>query len=509
MRLLLTTLNAKYIHTNLALHSLRAATLAMGKSIDLMEFTINNEDDLIFSELLRGDYDLICFSCYIWNIERTLALAEALKKARPEIQILFGGPEATHRAEELMRRYDWLDMILSGEGEESFPQLVQALLGEKEKLFEVQEGIPGLYFRRNDQVNPTHPAIPVDLSQLAFPYTDEELMGEKILYYESSRGCPFSCSYCLSALERGVRALPLERVWQDLDRFLTNQVKQVKFVDRTFNFDRNRAIEIFQYLIEKDNGISNFHFELCGELIDAKTLTVLEKARPGLFQLEIGVQSTDPNTLMAINRSGDFAKLSAAVGKIIEFGNIHIHLDLIAGLPLEDYNSFIRSFNHVYALRPHHLQLGFLKLLPGTPIFGEIKTYDYQYRTRPPYEVISNQFISPEDLVRLKMVETVMDLYYNRGGFRETLDFITENRGDGAFSFYEEFSGFYYNAGYQLRSHKKENLYRILREYGWRMDTQEPGYGQEVENRLIKDMNATLNSEAVRKFVFKGWALEG
>jgi radical SAM superfamily enzyme YgiQ (UPF0313 family) len=317
MKLLLTTLNAKYIHTNLALHSLRAATMAIGQSVELIEFTINNEDDLIFSELVRGDYDVICFSVYIWNIERTLALTEAMKKARPQIQILLGGPEATHRAEELMRRYDWLDMILSGEGEESFPQLVKALFGEPEKLQERLEGISGLYFRREDRVSPTYPAIPVDLRQLPFPYSDVELKTDKILYYESSRGCPFSCSYCLSALERGVRALPLERVRQDLDRFINNQVKQVKFVDRTFNFDANRAIDIFLYLMQKDNGVTNFHFEMCGELIDSKTLTVLERARPGLFQFEIGVQSTYPKTLIAINRKGDFAKLSFAVEKII------------------------------------------------------------------------------------------------------------------------------------------------------------------------------------------------
>lgn len=511
MKGLLTTLNAKYIHTNLALHSLFTAGKEIpGISLSLMEFSINNEDDLIFGELIRGEYDLLCFSCYIWNIERTLPLVGALKKANPSMKILLGGPEATHRAKALMEETPGVDLILAGEAEETFPRLLEALERQKKSNEENQTGalvgIPGLFYRTGEGVQFTEEPNPLKVSYLAFPYEEQELLTDKILYYESSRGCPYSCSYCLSALERGVRALPLDRVKEDLNRFLEKGVKQVKLVDRTFNFDRTRAKELFSYLMEKDRGITNFHFEICAELLDDATMDLLQEARPGLFQFEIGVQSTNQKTIEAVNRHGNFEQVAQSVKRLMTIGNIHLHLDLIAGLPFEDYNTFIRSFDQVYELRPHHLQLGFLKVLPGTPIAKQVEEFGYEYRAKPPYEILSNQFLSPSDLVHLKMVEKVLDLYYNRGGFETTLDFLIAERKEGPYSLYYDFATYFYEQGHQLRNHKKEALYRILWHYGKGLDKYKTGVAVEVEDHLTYDMNQTLNTEAVRKFMKEGWS---
>lgn len=502
MKVLLTTLSAKYIHNSLALNALYAASGAGKQDIEVMEFSINNDDDFIYGELLRGGYEVICFSCYIWNIERIIPLAGWIKEAKPGTKVVLGGPEATNRAQELMETYPFLDLIVCGEGEGTFGSLVNSGFSNPSK-------IPGLFYRQDGQVYQTEPALPMNLSVLPFPYEECDLETDKILYYESSRGCPFSCSYCLSALEKKIRALPVERVCQDLDRFLLHRVKQVKFVDRTFNYDRRRALELFRYLMEKDNGFTNFHFEICGELLDFPTLDLLKDARPGLFQFEIGVQTTNEDTLEAIRRTGDFEMLAGAVRTILASGNIHVHLDLIAGLPLEGYNAFIRSFDQVYGLMAHQLQLGFLKLLPGTPLFEEKVRYGYRYRTTAPYEVLSNRCMTPEDLVSLKDVERVLDLYYNRGGFRESLAWAIECKGEGAFAFYHDFASFYVREGFHKRPHKKEDLYRIFWQYGQEADHTLPGFGQGILERLKEDMKRTLNSEAIRKFEKEGWTPVG
>ncbi len=505
MKVLLTTLNSKYVHSNLALKYLYAVCAKRGDILELREFTVNNGDDYIYGEILRNEYDMVCFSCYIWNTERILYLAENLKKARPETIFLLGGPEVTFRAAEVMKKNRHIDFLLQGEGEESFPRLLDAVSDpDGAGSF---AGIRGLLYRREGKIYINPVPEPTEFGEIPFPF--RSLVGEadKIMYYESSRGCPFSCSYCISSLEKKVRPLPLERVREDLSYFIYKNVRQVKFVDRTFNYDSNRCMEILRYLMETDNGVTNFHFEICGDLMEQKILDLLSRARPGLFQFEIGVQSTNEETLRAIHRRCDFLKLKANVERLVEMGNIHIHLDLIAGLPYEDYESFGGSFNRVYSMKPHMLQLGFLKILPGTPIWEQAEEYEYQYQSKAPYEVISNMFLSAGELAKLKMVEHVFDLYYNKGGFEKTLKYLALVQHGSPFSFYEEFAQFYYQSGFQHRSHKKEDLYRIMNLYGSRMERVATGIGERLQELLAEDMARTLNPEAIKKFTKTGWEL--
>lgn len=507
MKVLLTTLNSKYIHSNLALRYLYAVACDVTDNLCLREFTINNDDDYIFGEIILGEYEIICFSCYIWNIERILNLSGIIKKAKPQTVIVLGGPEAAYSAAEILNDNPAIDFIISGEGETAFPELLRVLTDNRIKR--PIEEIKGLVYRESAAIHANAPASAVDFRLVPFPYRTLAVEADKIIYYESSRGCPFNCSYCMSSLDKGIRALPMERVKQDLSYFIHKKFKQVKFVDRTFNYDKDRATEIFEFIIANDNGITNFHFEICGELMNEEMLSLLERVRPGLFQFEIGVQSTNQRTLKAINRTGDFSILSANVRRLKDSGNFHLHLDLIAGLPYEDYNSFRQSFNDVYNLHPDQLQLGFLKLLPGTQIREKAEEYSYVYREKAPYEVISNRFISAHGFVRLKMIEKVLNLYYNRDGFSGILEFSIRELGKEAFDFYEEFANFYYLKGFQHKSHKKEDLYRIIRLYGWWKDRSLPGIGGRMEEMIIRDMNRSLNPDAVKKFFKKGWALEG
>lgn len=503
MKVLLTTLNSKYVHSNLALKYLYAVSTEAGHNIELREFTVNNPDDYIYGELLRNDYDLICFSSYVWNIEKTLYLVENVKKAIPEIKVLLGGPEVTWRGPDIMKKNRNVDFILTGEGEETFPKLLNALA--EPDVSSNFEGINGLLYRHDGKIYVNPATAPVDFTAVPFPF--HSLVGEsdKIMYYESARGCPFACSYCVSAIEKGIRPLPIDRVKADLSYFVYKGVKQVKFVDRTFNYNDARCMDILRYLMETDNGVTNFHFELCGDIISPELLNLLEKARPGLFQFEIGVQSTNETTLTAINRRCDFPKLSANVERIMNMKNIHLHLDLIAGLPHEDYEGFANSFNDVYRLKPHMLQLGFLKLLPGTPIREQVEEYSYQFRAKAPYEVISNKFLTAIELARLKMVEHIFDLYYNRGGFEGSLGYLAHELHSRPFVFYEEFAAFYYLKGYQHRSHNKEDLYRIFYLYGCWKDRSEPGTADRLKQLLTEDMARSLNPEAIKKFMKTGW----
>lgn len=497
MKILLTTLNAKFIHSNPAIRSLWASVERDGHIPDIVEFTINHNDDYIFGEILRGGYDLVCFSCYIWNIERSLYLVENLKKANPATAFMLGGPEAGQRAVSLMKEHPAIDYVLKGEGEENFRDFLN-YYGNQQAYAEIK----GLHFRMDGKIYVAPEPDYVDFAGLPFSYENLVCEKDKIIYYESVRGCPYSCSYCLSSIERGLRALPLERVKKDLSYFIYKRVKQVKFVDRSFNYSDQRACEIMSYLIERDNGVTNFHFEMLGDLISENMLKLLEGARKGLFQFEIGIQSTNDETNRAINRKSNFELLSQQVKKVIGLGNIHVHLDLIAGLPYEDYESFKKSFNDVYGLKPHMLQLGFLKLLYGTPLRGDKEKHGYVFRSKAPYEVISNNYINAGELVRLKMVETVLDLYYNRGDYEKTLSWYAEEVFADAFRFYENFSRYYYREGFQHRSHNKESLYRILYAYGVSEDRE-----RETEMLLEEDMAGGLNPEAIKKFKKTGWEL--
>lgn len=505
MKILLTTLNSKYVHSGLALRYLYQVSRDSGLDIALQEFTINNEYEYILGELIKGEYDLVCFSCYIWNIEYIKRLGEDLKKACPGTGILLGGPEVSYEATEFMNTHKWVDMINRGEGEMTFYQLCKVFVRGTDDF----STVGGLTYREGGEILSTvdNPLIPMD--ELPFPYKDLELEYDKVIYYEASRGCPFRCSYCMSSIDKRIRALSLDKVYVQLQFFIDRRVKQVKFIDRTFNYDKKRAYEIWKYLIENDNGITNFHFEICADLLDDEDIVLLKTARKGLFQFEIGVQTANPITLKAINRNSDIHCAFSMIKKLISMGNCHIHVDLIAGLPYEGYRSFSLSFNKLYALKADELQLGFLKVLKGTPLYEKRDEYGYFYSSIAPYQVISGDFISSKELVMLKDIERVLDLYYNRGGFRKTLEVWIEATGE-PFSFFEVFAKYYCEEGHHHRYHKKEDLYRILDAFSWYMAANGhvgESFIDKTRECLTEDMIDTLNEDAVKRFFKKGWKL--
>ncbi|MGI6751320.1 MAG: DUF4080 domain-containing protein [Anaerovoracaceae bacterium] len=500
MKILLTTLNAKYVHSAPALRYLYNSAGGYGKFIHIHEFTINHNDGHIFTEILRNDYDVVCFSCYIWNGERILYLAENLKKAAPQMKIILGGPEATQRWDDILERQEAIDFVVLGEGEKVFPMLLNALLQKQDWT-----DIPGLAGRVKDGIFYNQPDEAMDFSQVPFIYDKIPWEDDRIIYYEASRGCAFRCGYCLSSIDKTVRQRPIHMVKKELDHFLRGKVRQVKLVDRTFNLDPQRCYDLFKYLMDNDNGVTNFHFELCGELITAQHIELLKRARQGLFRFEIGVQSTNEETLKACNRPGNFDRIKENVKALRVVGNIVLHLDLIAGLPYEDYNTFRKSFNDVYSLLPDELQLGFLKMLPGTALRKEAEKYGYVYRRKAPYEMISNDFLSIEDVIKLKDIEHVLDLYYNKGGFKSTLEYLTGIKGTTPFDFYSEFADYYYGEGLQHRSHSKESLYRIMYGYGLRKSIEYPELWVLVKELLREDMAKYLNPETVKRFDKIGW----
>lgn len=501
MKILLTTLNAKYIHSNLAIRYLFAAATEHVRTLSLREFTINNDDGYIFTELIRGDYEVVCFSCYIWNIERIKQLAKDLKKAKPHVKILLGGPEVSFDTLAFMEENPYVDFVIMGEGEVVFKEVAMQLQQGNDNF----ERINGLAYRKEDKLHCNPVKEVLDFETVPFPYDWLVCEKDKVVYYESTRGCPYRCAYCLSSVEKQIRALPVERVKEELSYFIHKGVKQVKFIDRTFNWNKDRALELIKFLIDNDNGITNFHCEICADLVEDTFIDLIGTARKELFQFEIGVQSTKEETLTACNRNNDFSVIRKNVEKMVALRNAHIHVDLIAGLPYEDYDSFRDSFNNVYALGAENLQLGFLKLLKGTPIREKIEDYGYVYREKAPYEVISNGYLTAQELVKLKMIETVLDLYHNRGGFKGTLTYLTTQVCVSPFHFYEEFSNFYYLRGFQHVSHKKEDLYRILGAYGiWKLKIKNFEEA-EIKELLALDMKNTLNQDAVKKFERKGW----
>lgn len=496
-KVLLTSLNSKYVHSNLALKYLYMAGKEHCPGLEIREFTINNSRDYIFNELVMGDYDAVCFSCYIWNIEKTTELAADLKKAKPQVSILFGGPEVSYDSAEFMQNHAFLDFLIYGEGEGVFADWCRVYENGRD-MSEIQ----GLVYREGDEVVVNGTQIPLAFGESKFPYGEFACEGDKVIYYEASRGCPFNCSYCISSLDRRIRELSVDRVKSDLTHFMAQNVKQVKFLDRTFNFDKKRSLDLFRFLIENDNGITNFHFEVCADLLDDEIFDALKGARHDLFQFEIGIQSTNGPTLEAVNRSTNIDKVKENVRRLLDLGNAHIHVDLIAGLPYEDYATFRNSFNEVYGLGADNLQLGFLKMLKGTQIREQAGQFNYKFMDSAPYQVISNDFISAMELCRLKQIEEVLDLYNNRGGFKTSLAYAIEAMGVTAFDFYEKFAEFFYMNGFQHRSHKKEDLYRIFYAFG-----QEAELGEKLPVLLEQDLEATMNFDAVKKFKRKGWEI--
>ena len=424
-----------------------------------MEFTINQRLEFIADELYRQQPDVILFSCYIWNVDMLKTLCPLLKKILPTCIIGFGGPEVSYESEVFLQANPSVDLIMRGEGELVFSELLNHLdFGIPASLHEIKS----MTFRNGDNIVSTVQQEPLDLSLLPFPYAEDfHDVENQIIYYESSRGCPYSCGYCLSSIEKGVRFVPLENVYVALQKFLDHKVRQVKFIDRTFNCKKSHAMGIWRYLAEHDNGVTNFHFEITADLLDQETIDFLHTVRKGLFQFEIGVQSTNPKTIEAINRNVNFDKLSEIVRKIKDGGNIHQHLDLIAGLPYEDYDSFGRSFNDVYALRPEQLQLGFLKVLKGSMIYNRQQEFNIVYQDTAPYEVLTTHMLPYEDTLRLKAIEEMVETYYNSGKFLNTLAYLVPLY-ESPFAFFEQLSQYWIaeNCHYQYQS--KVGLCNIL-----------------------------------------------
>lgn len=467
-KVILAALNAKYIHSNLALRYLsRFQDNNRKHHVETMEFTINQRLDFIAEELFRKQPDVVLFSCYIWNVEMLRQLCPILKKIMPDCVIGFGGPEVSYESETFLRENPAVDFVMRGEGELVFTKYLEHLdAGNPATLGEIES----LTYRQGDEIFSTPQMHPMDLALLPFPYEDDfSDVQNQIIYYESSRGCPYHCGYCLSSVENGVRFVPLDKVLPDLQKFLDKNVPQVKFIDRTFNCRKSHAMAIWKYLHEHDNGVTNFHFEITADLIDQETIDFLKTVRKGLFQFEIGVQSTNPQTIRAINRNVDFAALSEIVQQIKDGGNIHQHLDLIAGLPYEDYDSFGRSFNDVYALHPEQLQLGFLKVLKGSMLHQKQKEFEIVYHDTAPYEVLTTHELPFADTLRLKYVEEMVETYYNSGRFLHTLAYLVPLY-ESPFAFFEALSQFWIGENYHYLGLSKMGLFDVL----WRFVEQNP-----------------------------------
>ena len=491
MKLLLAAVNAKYIHSNLAVYSMKAYCRAFAEHIELAEYTINQQEDEILKDLYRKKPEVLCFSCYIWNISFIKELIRNVKKILPDTVIWAGGPEVSYDAEQFLEEMPEVFGVMCGEGEETFRELTQYYVNlerNTEKGTELEK-IDGIVFRKGKEIQKTAPRAILDMDTLVFPYQDMELFHHRIIYYESSRGCPFSCSYCLSSIDKKLRFRSTKLVKQELQFFLDNQVPQVKFVDRTFNCKKEHALEIWRYIQEHDNQVTNFHFEIAADLLTEEEIALIHTMRPGLIQLEIGVQSTNEDTIREIRRKTSFEKISQKVRQVQAGKNVHQHLDLIAGLPLEGYDSFRKSFDDVYGLRPQQLQLGFLKVLKGSYMYEKREEYGCVYKQREPYEVLSTNWLSYGEICRLKGIEDMVEVYYNSGQFTRTIEALEKEFSD-AFAMYEALADFYEKKGYFGISHTRIRRYEILLEFLEEQGKEDLAYFRE---RMVFDLYAREN----------------
>lgn len=459
MKILLTAINAKYIHSNLAVYSLKANAGQWEPQVELAEFTINNQKDDILKEIYRRKPGVLCFSCYIWNLDYVEEISREFHKICPEVPIWMGGPEVSYEVETFLNQNPQVTGVMIGEGEETFRELCQHYV---ENSIERKE-ISGIAYRENGVVF-TEPRKLMDMSQIPFCYNCMEDFSNRIIYYESSRGCPFSCSYCLSSVEKKLRFRDIELVKQELQFFIDQKVPQIKFVDRTFNCNHEHAMEIWKFIKEQDNGVTNFHFEVSADLLKEEELQLMETMRPGLIQLEIGVQSTNEATILEIHRTMKLERLKEVVKRVQAIGNIHQHLDLIAGLPYEDYATFQKSFDEIYQLKPNQLQLGFLKVLKGSYMYEHAKEYGILYHERPPYEVFSTNWLSYEEVLAIKQVEEMLEVYYNSGQFEVTMKLL-EKLFDSPFTMFQQLGTFYQKKGYFGMSHSRIRRCEILLEF--------------------------------------------
>lgn len=505
MRCLLVAINSKYIHSNPAVYLLRECALRdlkqkqiFGVEVELAEYTINHHASEIFDDIYLHHADLVCFSCYIWNIEYVRQLVRNLKNLCPNVKIWVGGPEVSYDCESFLRSLPQVDGILYGEGEKSFPALIeyyaarekdvkcendsksecdaksekrdmQDALDQTKKMNSSSEMLPNgtAWLDENGVFHQTSPQPLTPMEDLPFIYDEAGRMDgfkNRIIYYETSRGCPFSCSYCLSSIDKKLRFRPLDTVKKELAFFLEQRVPQVKFVDRTFNCKKSHAMAIWQFICDHDNGVTNFHFEIAADILDEEEIALLKTMRPGLVQLEIGVQTANPDTIRAINRKMDLACVAQITETIRQSHNIHQHLDLIAGLPLEDYESFGHSFDVVYKMKPSQLQLGFLKVLKGSPMQAQASQYGILSQAEPPYEVLKTPWLSYDDIIRLKGLEEMVETYYNSGQFSNTVKVLCKQF-DRPFLLYEALSDEYRARKMHEKKHSREAQYQFIRDF--------------------------------------------
>ncbi len=525
MKFLLVALNSKYIHSNPAVYSLRAhAGAELYEYIEIAEYTINHAFTDVLADVFKRKPDVIGFSCYIWNIGMVWELVTELHKLMPTVPIWLGGPEVSYDAPKVLSEHPEVTGIMVGEGEETFKELLSYYV-EKEKISSQMvddrmgceqeqwtsslSGIKGLRLPSGD----TMPRDLTDMNSLPFLYEDLSAFENRIIYYESSRGCPFRCSYCLSSIDKKVRLRDLDVVKKELQFFLDRKVKQVKFVDRTFNCNHAHATAIWQYILENDNGVTNFHFEISADILNEEELTLLSRMRPGLVQLEIGVQSTNPETLTAIHRTMDVDRLEKVVARINAGNNVHQHLDLIAGLPYEAYESFGHSFDRVYAMKPEQLQLGFLKVLKGSEMHDKAEEYGICYMEKPPYEVLFTRWLSFDEVVRLKRIEEMVELYYNSNQFVHTLDFLAKTFAS-PFRMYEALAEFYEKKGYFVNSPARSYRYEVLLAFACEQDgekeevyrellTYDMYLREKVKSRPVFAKDLTEYKEEIREFYRK------
>ncbi|MGI6093205.1 MAG: DUF4080 domain-containing protein [Negativicutes bacterium] len=485
MQVLLTTLNAKYIHSSLALRNLKSYCQSMGSEIDVREYTINNTLLDILADLFVRRPQIIGFACYIWNIDMTLKLADLVKKVMPDVRIILGGPEVSYDPLSILKSYNCIDYIILGEGEETFRELVKALLGKGDVY-----SIAGLAFRgKNGELIEGCSQVVEELDSIPFAYndTDKDELGDKIIYYESSRGCPFSCQYCLSSVTAGVRYYSLARVFKDLQYFVDHNVRQVKFVDRTFNANKQHYLPILKFLAKQECR-TNFHFEIAADILDDEVIEFLKTVPKGRFQFEVGIQSTNEQTLNEIRRNNNWPKIVSTVSKVLSYGNIHMHLDLIVGLPYEDMDKFRKSFNDIFKLAPDMLQIGFLKLLKGSGVRNRAQQHGYIYMDIPPYEVLSNKYMGYNEFRELKLLEDLFNHLYNSGRFRRTLPFLINEKFDGdAFVLFRSLTAYWESNGLHMKAQSVKSLFEHIKGFCARI----------LDNKQFKSLLDLLKFDAL------------
>ena len=462
MKILLTAMNAKYIHSNLAVYSLKAYAKDFADHIVIGEYTINNRADYILEQIYKQKPDVLCISCYIWNIGYVEEIIKEFHKLCPQVPIWLGGPEVSYEVEDFMESHPEVTGIMMGEGERTFYGLCDYYVNQKGGL----QDLTGIAYRDRETgaLHIIAPELPMNMSDIPFCYGEIGDFKNRIIYYESSRGCPFSCSYCLSSVDKKLRFRDLELVKKELAFFIEKEVPQVKFVDRTFNCDHKHAMAIWQFIKEHDNGITNFHFEVSADLINEAELELITSMRPGLIQLEIGVQSTNDATITEIRRTMNLERLKEIVKRVQAAGNIHEHLDLIAGLPYEDYATFAKSFDEIYELKPNQLQLGFLKVLKGSYMFEHAAEYEMVYHSTAPYEVMKTKWLNYEEILKIKQVEEMLEIYYNSGQFEVTMK-LMDVLFESPFYMFRELGAFYEEKGYLTMSHSRIRRCEILLEF--------------------------------------------